>query len=183
MTTLSSHTGQGGAVVAGAAVGGATAGSAHVSGSGQPGKGPGRPGGRRGAALFSRIWSIVWRGLAFLLLLLLFFLAGILLALRNENVQAWLKDEVNAVLAAPAETGDLQVRLTRLSGSLPFSMQVGLELADAHGPWLEAPLNTFEWDWTALPGTVRIRALTSHNPRLLRLPDLPPAPPSEPSPP
>lgn len=183
MTTLSSHTGHGGAVVAGAAVGGAAAGSAHVSGSGQPGKGPGRPGGRRGAALFSRIWSIVWRGLAFLLLLLLFFLAGILLALRNENVQAWLKDEVNAVLAAPAETGGLQVRLTRLSGSLPFSMQVGLELADAHGPWLEAPLNTFEWDWTALPGTVRIRALTSHNPRLLRLPDLPPAPPSEPSPP
>lgn len=183
MTTLSSHTGQGGAVVAGAAVGGAATGSAHVSGSGQPGKGPGRPGGRRGAVLFSRIWSIVWRGLAFLLLLLLFFLAGILLALRNENVQAWLKDEVNAVLAAPAETGGLQVRLTRLSGSLPFSMQVGLELADAHGPWLEAPLNTFEWDWTALPGTVHIRALTSHNPRLLRLPDLPPAPPSEPSPP
>ena len=179
MTTLSSHTGPGGAVVADAVVSGAAAGSAHVSGSGQSGKGPGRP----GAALFSRIWGVVWRGLVFLLLLLLFFLAGILLALRNENVQAWLKDEVNAVLAAPVETGGLQVRLTRLSGSLPFSMQVGVELADAHGLWLEAPLNTFEWDWAALPGTVRIRALTSHNPRLFRLPDLPPAPPSEPSPP
>ncbi len=196
MATLSPHTGQSGAAGSGAAavtsaasgavsggVSGSVAGGVHVSGSGQPGKGPGRPGGRRGGSLFSRIWGRVWRGLVFLLLLLLFFLAGIFLALRNENVQAWLKDEVNAVLAASAETSGLHVRLTRLSGSLPFSMQVGLELADAQGLWLEAPLNTFEWDWAALPGSVRIRALASHNPRLFRLPDLPPAAPDEPSPP
>lgn len=177
MTTLSSHTGPSGTVVAGAVVTGAATEGAVVSG--QPGKGPRQP----GASRFSRIWRILWRSMAFLLLLLLFFLAGILLALRNENVQAWLQDEANAVLAASAETSGLHVRLTRLSGSLPFSMQVGVELADAHGLWLEAPLNTFDWDWTALPGTVRISGLVSHNPRLLRLPDLPAAAPSEPSPP
>lgn len=177
MTTLSSHTDPSGTVVAGAVVTGAAAEGAVISG--QPGEGPRRP----GASRFSRIWRILWRSMAFLLLLLLFFLAGILLALRNENVQAWLQDEANAVLAASAETSGLHVRLTRLSGSLPFSMQVGVELADAHGLWLEAPLNTFEWDWTALPGTIHISGLVSHNPRLLRLPDLPAAAPSEPSPP
>ena len=190
MATLSSHTGPSGAAgtagatgATGAAVTGAATGGVHVSDPSQPGKGPARPGGRRGASLFSRIWGRVWRGLVFLLLLLLFFLAGILLALRNENVQAWLKDEVNAVLAASAETSGLHVRLTRLSGALPFSMQVGLELADTHGIWLEAPLNTFEWDWAALPASVRIHALTSHSPQLLRLPDLPPVAPADPSPP
>ena len=176
MTTFSSHTGPDGTAVTGAVTDAATEGPITL---GQPGKGPRRP----GASRFSRIWRILWRSMAFLLLLLLFFLAGILLALRNENVQAWLRDEVNTVLAASAETSGLHIRLTRLSGSLPFSMQVGVELADAHGLWLEAPLNTFAWDWTALPGTIRISGLVSHNPRLLRLPDMPADAPAEPSPP
>ncbi|OXS29262.1 MAG: hypothetical protein BCS36_12420 [Desulfovibrio sp. MES5] len=150
------------------------------AGTGTP-QGPGGNDKHRGLA--ARIWAAVWRGLVFLLLLLLFFLAGVLLALRNENVQAWIKDEVNAVLAASAEKSGLHIRLTSLSGALPFRVQAGVELADAYGLWLEAPQNTFVWDWAALPGRMRIAELTSNGARLLRLPELPPSAPEPPSPP
>lgn len=191
-TADGSRTGAGSAaaVGSGAAASGMT--GPTVTGSGVPAsgvadaglgtpEGPGKSHKHRGPA--ARIWSVIWRGLAFVLLLLLFFLAGVLLALRNENVQAWIKDEVNAVLAASAEKSGLSIRLTHLSGALPFTVQMGVELADAHGLWLEAPQNTFIWDWAALPGRVRIAELTSKTPRLLRLPDLPASLPEPPSPP
>ncbi len=157
-----------------------------VSGAGAPasnggGKGPGKGQKARGRA--ARIWSVLWRGLALLLLVLLLFLAGGLLALRSESVQAWLKDEINATLAASAAESGLHIRLTKLSGSLPFTAEVGLELSDPQGLWLEAPQNIFVWDWAALPGRLRIAELTSREPRLLRLPDLPPSPPAPPTPP
>ena len=140
-------------------------------------------GGKNPRGRTARIWSVVWRGMVFLLLLLLFFLAGTLLALRNENVQAWIRDEINATLAASAAESGLHIRLTSFSGSLPFTATVGLELSDPQGLWLQAPLNTFVWDWAALPGQLRIAELTSREPRLLRLPDLPPSPPAAPTPP
>ncbi len=155
------------------------AGAASASNGG--GKWPGKGQKTRGRA--ARIWSVLWRGLALLLLVLLLFLAGVLLALRSESVQAWLKDEINATLAASAAESGLHIRLTKLSGSLPFTAEVGLELSDPQGLWLEAPQNIFIWDWAALPGRLRIAELTSREPRLLRLPDLPPSPPAPPSPP
>ncbi|MFT4300658.1 MAG: hypothetical protein QM579_02785, partial [Desulfovibrio sp.] len=153
------------------------AGVASVSNGAGKGSGKGKKTRERAA----RIWSVLWRGLAVLLLVLLLFLAGALLALRSESVQAWLKDEINATLAASAAESGLHIRLTKLSGSLPFTAEVGLELADAQGLWLEAPQNIFVWDWAALPGSLRIAELTSREPRLLRLPDLPPSPPAPPS--
>ena len=196
-TADGSRTGAGSSGAVGSAEAGSGAAASGVTGSGVTGSGipasgtaetgPGTPEGsggsknNRGPA--ARIWAVVWRGLIFVLLLLLFFLAGVLLALRNENVQAWIKDEVNAVLAASAAESGLHIRLTNLSGALPFTAQVGVELADAHGLWLDAPHNTFVWDWAALPGRVRIAELISNGPRLLRLPDLPPSAPEPPSPP
>lgn len=156
-------------------------GSGAASSSNGAGKGPGKNKRARGRA--ARIWSVLWRGLVLLLLVLLLFLAGALLALRSESVQAWLKDEINATLAASAAESGLHIRLTKLSGSLPFTAEVGLELSDPQGLWLEAPQNIFVWDWAALPGRLRIAGLTSREPRLLRLPDLPPSPPAPPSPP
>lgn len=154
---------------------------AGTSASNGGGKGPGKGQKARGRA--ARIWSVLWRGLTLLLLVLLLFLAGVLLALRSESVQAWLKDEINATLAASAAESGLHIRLTKLSGSLPFTAEVGLELSDPQGLWLEAPQNIFVWDWAALPGRLRIAELTSREPRLLRLPNLPPSPPEPPSPP
>lgn len=194
MTSASTHPAQTDATADGSRVGAGASGvtasgaaASSVTGSGVADAGTSTPqgsgGGHKKRGLAARIWSVVWRGLAFLLLLLLLFLAGVLLALRNENVQAWIKDEVNAVLAASAAESGLHIRLTSLSGALPFTAQVGVELADAHGLWLEAPQNAFVWDWAALPGRVRIAELTSTGPRLLRLPDLPPSPPEPPSPP
>lgn len=194
MTSASTHPAQTDATADGSRVGAGASGitafgaaASSVTGSGVADAGTSTPqgsgGGHKKRGPAARIWSVVWRGLAFLLLLLLFFLAGVLLALRNENVQAWIKDEVNAVLAASAAESGLHIRLTSLSGALPFTAQVGVELADAHGLWLEAPQNAFVWDWAALPGRVRIAELTSTGPRLLRLPDLPPSPPEPPSPP
>ena len=182
--------GSSGAVGSGAVGSGAAA--SGVTGSGAAEAGPGTPEGSGGSKnnrgptariWIARVWAVLWRGLAFVLLLLLFFLAGVLLALRNENVQAWIKDEVNAVLAASAAESGLHIRLTNLSGALPFTAQVGVEVADDHGLWLDAPHNTFVWDWAALPGRVRIAELISNGPRLLRLPDLPPSAPEPPSPP
>lgn len=116
------------------------------------------------------------RALAVLLVLLLAALGGVAWVLRSESGQAWLTETVNAALESSLRESGLHVRLTHLSGPLPFACSFGLEAADAQGVWLTAPENSFAWDWHALPGTVRIASIRSVNPALRRLPDLPPAP-------
>lgn len=124
------------------------------------------------------------RALAVLLVLLLAALGGLAWVLRSESGQAWLTETVNAALESSLRESGLQVRLTHLSGPLPFACSFGLEAADARGVWLAAPENSFVWDWHALPGTVRIASIRSANPALRRLPDLPPVPePPAPQPP
>ena len=116
------------------------------------------------------------RALAVLLVLLLAALGGLAWVLRSESGQAWLTETVNAALESSLRESGLQVRLTHLSGPLPFACSFGLEAADAQGVWLTAPENSFAWDWHALPGTVRIASIHSANPAMRRLPDLPSAP-------
>ena len=116
------------------------------------------------------------RALAVLLVLLLAALGGVAWVLRSESGQAWLTETVNAALESSLRESGLHVRLTHLSGPMPFACSFGLEAADAQGVWLTAPENSFAWDWHALPGTVRIASIRSANPALRRLPDLPPAP-------
>lgn len=123
------------------------------------------------------------RILAGLLVLLLTVSAALAWALRSESGQAWLLKTINATLESSLSESGLRVRLTRLAGPLPFACSFGLEAADAHGVWLTAPENSFDWDWRALPGAVRITAIRSVNPALTRLPDLPPAPAPAPQPP
>ncbi|MBD5647385.1 MAG: translocation/assembly module TamB [Desulfovibrio sp.] len=101
---------------------------------------------------------------------------------QTEGGQAWLLKTANATLES--KDGGLSLRLTRLTGSLPFDFAFGLEAADSHGIWLTAPENRVVWNWRALPGAVRIEKVALVRPVLLRLPDLPPAPePETPAPP
>ena len=87
-------------------------------------------------------------------LLLVLVIAGALVALRNEGVQGWLTDKINAALeAAPPDLGSAQgsaagadgatpairARITHLSGALPFEFALGVELYDAQGLWLRLP--------------------------------------------
>ncbi|WP_165075450.1 MULTISPECIES: translocation/assembly module TamB domain-containing protein [unclassified Desulfovibrio] len=107
---------------------------------------------------------------------------GLYWACQTEAGQAWLVKTANAALES--KDGGLTLRLTRLSGSLPFDFTFGLQAADAHGVWLTAPDNRILWNWRALPGAVRIESIAARRPVLTRLPDLPPAPePEPPSPP
>ncbi|MDE7371444.1 MAG: hypothetical protein K2N07_06855, partial [Desulfovibrio sp.] len=105
---------------------------------------------------------------------------GLYWACQTEGGQAWLVKTANAALES--KDGGLTLRLTRLSGSLPFDFAFGLEAADAHGVWLTAPDNRILWNWRALPGSVRIEKVAVRRPVLTRLPELPPAP-EPPSPP
>ncbi|MBD5538565.1 MAG: translocation/assembly module TamB, partial [Desulfovibrio sp.] len=96
--------------------------------------------------------------------------------------QAWLMKTANAALES--KDGGLTLRLTRLTGSLPFDFTFGLEAADRHGIFLTAPENRILWKWQALPGAVRIEKIALIRPVLTRLPELPPAPaPEQPEPP
>ena len=133
--------------------------------------------GHSGRPRHPKMWTR-WlrRALAVLLVLLLAALGGVAWVLRSESGQAWLTETVNAALESSLRESGLHVRLTHLSGPLPFACSFGLEAADAQGVWLTAPENSFAWDWHALPGTVRIASIRSANPALRRLPDLPPAP-------
>ncbi|MBQ3058969.1 MAG: translocation/assembly module TamB [Desulfovibrio sp.] len=120
---------------------------------------------------------IFWGLLAFLCLMM----AGLGWLCRSEGGQAWLRGQINSVLAQSLEPMGLQARLTSLSGPLPFGAAFGLEMADSQGIWLQAPDNSFLLDVTALPGTVRIDHVQSLRPVLLRLPLLPDTPPPPPS--
>ena len=139
----------------------------------------------------------VW-ALASCVLLCVLAIAGALVALRNEGVQGWLTDKINAALeAAPPDRGAAQgsaagsdgaalamrARITHLSGALPFEFALGVELYDAQGLWLRLPACSVRWNWQALPGALHIAFVRVDNAELLRLPLLPqeatppPAPP------
>lgn len=113
-------------------------------------------------------------------------LAGALAALRSAGVQGWLTERINTVMQAQAETGAtpaLRVRITHLSGPLPFGFELGAELYDAGGLWLRLPACSARWDWQALPAVLRIAFVRVDKAELLRLPRLPDAPAPAPAPP
>ncbi|NCB21215.1 MAG: hypothetical protein EOM56_00005, partial [Deltaproteobacteria bacterium] len=135
----------------------------------------------------------VW-ALASCVLLCVLVIAGALVALRNEGVQGWLTDKINAALeAAPPDRAAAQgsaagsdgsavpggaspairARITHLSGALPFEFALGVELYDAQGLWLRLPACSARWNWQALPGVLHIAFVRVDNVELLRLPLLP----------
>ena len=102
-------------------------------------------------------------------------LSGMLFwACQSESGQAWLLKTANAALESSA--GELGLRLTRISGSLPFDFSFALEGRDKQGIWLEAPENRLVLGLCALPLSVRVEKLSLTHLRLTRLPELPPAP-------
>lgn len=174
----------------------------RVPGAGMPASAPASAttGGDAPAAPGKRRWRLLPRVflglLVFVLAAILALCAALGWAFNTESGRAWLMQTLNAALAAaPAQTASpgqtdgaggqagLSFRLTRLDGSLPFDMTFGLEAADAHGVWLEAPENRLVWNWRALPGSIRLEEVSAARVRLLRLPDLPPAAPEPPTPP
>ena len=135
----------------------------------------------------------VW-ALASCVLLCVLVIAGALVALRNEGVQGWLTDKINAALEAAlpdraaaqgSATGAggaavsggaspaMRARITHLSGALPFEFALGVELYDAQGLWLRLPACSARWNWQALPGVLHIAFVRVDNAELLRLPLLP----------
>lgn len=128
-------------------------------------------------------WARLLLGLlAALLFLLVLVTATVIFILRSDAGQAWLTEKLNAVLESSLAESGLRIKITHLSGDLPFTADFGITAADAHGIWLSAPENSFVWDWRALPQTVRIALAQSRNAVLSRLPDLPPDPPQPPQP-
>lgn len=145
-------------------------------------------GGRAPRKRRGRLRLAAWAlGIAALLCLAAF--AGALAALRNETVQAWLTEKINASLNNGANASEdglpagVRARITHLSGPLPFAADLGLELYDGKGLWLRLPSCSLKWDWRALPAALRIAAVRIDKAQLLRLPELPASPPPPPSPP
>lgn len=129
-------------------------------------------------------WARLLLGLtAALILLLALAAAALIFILRSDAGQAWLAEKLNAALESSLAESGLQIRVTHLSGALPFTIDFGITAADARGIWLNAPQNSFVWDWRALPQTVRIALVQSRNAEISRLPDLPPGPETPPRPP
>lgn len=134
-----------------------------------------RSGRRSRARIFAR------RALAALVLVPVILVVLVLGALRQEGVQGWLAERINAALAAPEERADAAealatgVRITHLSGPLPFGIVAGLEFFDAQGMWLRLPDIRLEWDWRALPAIFRLKAVRVNRAELLRLPLTPPS--------
>lgn len=147
---------------------------AHV-----PAGAPAPPGKGRGPL---RRWlGRVGRVLGACVLLCVAVLGASLVALRNESVQAWLTEKINASMEAAPESGSasagVRARITHLSGPLPFGLSLGLELYDSAGLWMRLPDCGMQWDWRALPSTLRVDLVRVTNAHLLRLPLLPEAPP------
>lgn len=128
----------------------------------------------------SRARIVAWRALAALVLVPVILVVLVLAALRQEGVQGWLAERINAALAVPEDRADAAealgtgVRITHLSGPLPFGMAAGLEFFDAQGVWLRLPDSRLEWDWRALPAVLRLKAVSVSRAELLRLPLTPP---------
>ena len=154
--------------------------SAHV-----PAGAPAPPGKGRGPL---RRWlGWVGRALGACVLLCVAVLGASLVALRNESVQAWLTEKINASMEASPVSGPdsagVRARITHLSGPLPFGLSLGLELYDSAGLWMRLPDCGMQWDWRALPSTLRVDLVRVNDAHLLRLPLLPEAPPPAPAPP
>ncbi len=129
--------------------------------------------------------SIGWffKGLVLLLVLLLLAIGGGgYWLLQTNGGQAWLVSRANKMLDGGQPNGKMRFHITSLSGSLPFTVNAGLEALDDRGVFLKAPQNSFVWKWRELPGCIHIEKLNVTEASLLRLPDLPPAEePKEPS--
>ena len=154
------------------------------SNAGQPG--PGKPSGQGGGPRRKWLRRTGWAlGLCVLLCMAAF--AATLAALRNEVVQGWLTEKINAAMEAAPEPGappaGVRARITHLSGPLPFGFSLGVELYDGTGLWMRLPDCHAQWDWRALPSVVRLASVYVNDAQLLRLPILPDAPPPPPTPP
>ena len=87
---------------------------------------PAPPGKGRGPLCRWLGW--VGRALGACVLLCVAVLGASLVALRNESVQAWLTEKINASMeAAPVSgpaSGGVRARITHLSGPLPFGLSL-----------------------------------------------------------
>ncbi|HEX2524951.1 MAG TPA: translocation/assembly module TamB domain-containing protein, partial [Geminicoccus sp.] len=103
----------------------------------------------------------------------------LLAAVQLPVVQSWLAAKV-AELTADT---DMQVQITGLGGSIPFSPSMGrLTLADRQGVWLEADQARLDVAWTELfAGVVHVRNIGAQRIAMLRTPvSTSPEPPPEP---
>lgn len=101
----------------------------------------------------------------------------------TESGHAWLVKTANAALGPGKDGSGLAIKLTRLSGTLPFNFTTGVEIADSRGVWLTAPEIAFTLDWRKLPGELALEKLEVQNADLSRLPDMPPSEPEPEKPP
>lgn len=119
--------------------------------------------------------------LALLIVLVLLVVAGGgYWLLQTGSGQGFMVSQANKFLDGGAPNGKMRFHITHLSGSLPFTINLGLEALDDKGVFLRAPDNKFVWNWRELPKCVKIEKLALTDATLLRLPDLPPTPEPEP---
>lgn len=114
-----------------------------------------------------------------LLAIPLVLLAIVLGAVQLSPVQAWLAAKVQDLTAGT----DNEIRITGLSGSLPFAPRIGrLTVADQKGIWLEIDRARLELAWTELfAARIHVKELGAERVAVLRTPvSTAPEPPPEP---
>lgn len=140
---------------------------------------PEEPKKKRKRGIFTRI-------LKYFSLLILLFLIGTggfaYWVCATESGQAWLLKTANAALAPREGEPGLAIKLTSLSGTLPFNFATGVEIADARGVWLTVPEIAFSLNWRKLPGELVLEKLEILGADFSRFPQMPPSPPEPPSP-
>lgn len=98
--------------------------------------------------------------------------AGIWWLTQTGSGHKWLMEKVNSMLAPKAGEAGINIRLTGLSGSLPFNFRTSLEILDEKGVWLEAPEIVFSLNWHELPKIIHIQALRLDHVDFMRFPEM-----------
>ena len=113
-----------------------------------------------------------WLGLAAAgLLLLLAATAGLAYGyLQSDGGRAWAARTIERLVSTP---GEVEVRIGRLSGRIPFAVSVGdLRVSDAAGEWLVIEALGYQVDPAALlQSSLRFRLLEAERVQLDRLPE------------
>lgn len=118
------------------------------------------------------------RALLLVPVLLLLLAGGGLGWLCSASGQSWLRERLNATLAAALEPSDLRLQLDRLEG-LPFHIRLAVRGEDATGRWLDLPDVRLAWQVGWEDGLVlSLDPLALHGGGLYRLPLLPEQPPA-----
>ncbi|MCR4666583.1 MAG: translocation/assembly module TamB [Desulfovibrio sp.] len=122
-----------------------------------------------------------FRFLFFLVLLLFFSVAGFMIWLRTEHAEQYIQGTINSSLA-PGGPAPVGVKVTSLSGDLPFSVKAGLELYDEKGLWLTSADTRFTLSFGLFPPRILLEECQSLHPVLHRIPILPEEPEVKPEP-